>query len=315
MPALVAGGVRFTQISSGSYHSCGLTKIGKAYCWGLNGEGAVGNGTPDNLITVPSAVAGGLTFTQIAVGGSHTCGLTISGEAYCWGWDVNGQLGNGVPLVSANTPSPVAGGFTFTQISAGLVHTCGVTRGGEAYCWGTDSFGQLGNGLPLANTNVPSPVAGGLTLTQVNAGSSHTCGLTTGGQAYCWGSDAQGQLGHGALFGSNVPSLVLGGFTFTQVSVGFGHSCGVTKSGEAYCWGFDSFGQLGNGSSLANRDVPSLVAGGLKFAQVSAGLYHTCGLTRGGGQAYCWGRDGNGELGNGATGATDTPSPVSAPGL
>jgi alpha-tubulin suppressor-like RCC1 family protein len=315
VPSPVAGGLTFTQVSAGRSQTCGLTKEGKAYCWGGNGDGELGNGAPfGSIITVPSPVIGGLRFTSLSAGG-NTCGLTTGGQAYCWGSDLFGQLGNGAPLASVNTPSPVAGGLTFTHISAGLIHTCAVTSGGKAYCWGTDFFGQLGNGSPQANTNVPSPVAGGLPFTQVSAGSSHTCGVTTGGQAYCWGLDAQGQLGNGALSGSNVPALVVGGLTFTQVSVGSGHSCGVTKRGEAYCWGQDNFGQLGDGTPLADRTVPSLVAGGLKFTQVSAGLFHTCGLTRGGRQAYCWGIDSRGELGNGATGATNAPSPVTAPAL
>ena len=315
IPALVAGEQTFTQISVGSHHSCGLTKAGQAYCWGLNGEGAVGNGTTDDLIVAPSPVAGGLTFAQISAGGSHTCGLIVGGQAYCWGWDVSGQLGNGAPLISVSSPSLVAGGLTFKQISSGLIHTCGVTTSGAAYCWGSNTFGEAGNGSFAAGTNVPSRVAGGLTFTQVSAGSAHTCGLTAGGQAYCWGLD-NGQLGNGPpLSGSNVPSLVAGRHIWTEVTTGSNHSCGVTTHGEAYCWGIDNFGQLGNGASSADVNVPTLVVGGHKYSQVSAGLFHTCAVSRGRHQAYCWGSNIQGEIGNGTRGgAFDAPTSVSVPG-
>jgi alpha-tubulin suppressor-like RCC1 family protein len=316
VPASVSGGLTFIQVSPGFYHTCGLTQVGKAYCWGLNFKGEVGNGSSANHITEPTPVAGGLTFTQVSAGQFFTCALTTGGEAYCWGGDDFGQLGNGAPLAIANTPSPVAGGLTFTQISAGPSHTCAVTRVGDAYCWGLDAQGQLGNGAPLADTSVPSRVAGGLTFAQVSAGRSHTCGITTGGQAYCWGSDFQGQLGNGAPAAlMYAPAAVVGELTFRQVSVGSDHSCGLTRRGNAYCWGFDDRGQLGNGGPLSNTDTPSLVAGRLRFAQLDAGLYHTCGLTKGRRRAYCWGSDVEGQLGNGTRGATDTPTPVSAPGL
>jgi alpha-tubulin suppressor-like RCC1 family protein len=314
VPSSLAGGVTFTQVSAGTGHSCGLTSEGKAYCWGGNSDGQLGTGAPFGSIgTAPAPVAGGFTFTQLSAGGRHTCGLNVSGQAYCWGSDLFGQLGNGAASARVNTPSSVAGGLTFTQISTGLIDTCAITQAGKAYCWGSDFFGELGNGFPQAQTSAPSPVSGGLVFMQVSAGSSQTCGVTTRGQAYCWGLNANGQLGTGVLSGSNVPSPVAGGLTFIQVSVGSNHSCGVTRRGEAYCWGLDNFGQLGNGSPLVDVNAPSLVAGGLRFITVTAGLFHTCGITRGGRQAYCWGLGNSGELGNGVSGSMAVPSPVSAP--
>src|SRR5216683_3309672 len=145
-----------------------------------------------------------------------------------------------------------------------------------------------------------------LTFAAVSAGSSHTCGVTTGGAAYCWGWNGAGQLGDGTTTNRAVPGTVLGGLTFATLTAGLNHSCGVTTAGAAYCWGQNSHGQLGDGTTTG-RNSPVAVVGALVFAAVSAGGYHTCGLTTAH-AAYCWGQNTGGQLGDGTT--TDGTSPV-----
>src|SRR5439155_23888382 len=195
-PVAVAGGLRFTAVTAGDSHSCGLTASGAAYCWGYNGSysgfGPLGDGsvTPRS---VPVAVTGDLTFSSVSPGREHTCGLTATGSAYCWG--AGGLLGDGSSVGSA-VPVAVTGGLTFSALSAGASRTCGLTATGAAYCWGA---GPLGDGSSAGST-VPGAAGRGGTFIAITAGrfdAGYTCGVNTSGTAYCWGEGGHGELGNG----------------------------------------------------------------------------------------------------------------------
>lgn len=308
-PAPVAGGLRFTTLSAGVWHTCGITTGGAAYCWGDNFFGQLGDGTTAGH-TTPVPVAGGLRFAAVTAGSFHTCGVTTSGAAYCWGDNQNGQLGDGTTDRRA-MPAPVVGGFRFSTISAGHGHTCGVIVGGAAVCWGDNSSGQLGGTLVVDhNTYRPFPgrVGGVHGFATVSAGNVHTCGVTTHGAAYCWGYNVWGQLGDGTTTQRSLPVRVVGGLRFAIVDAGSYFSCGVTTSGAAYCWGENLDGELGDGTTTS-WSTPVPVTGVLSFAAVGAGWYHTCGMTTTAG-AYCWGYNGHSQLGEGTTTTSLTPVPV-----
>jgi hypothetical protein len=196
----------WSDISVGFMHTCGNSGTG-IYCWGLNDDGRLGDGTMISR-TVPTPVAGQLSWARVTVGNLFTCGLTTAGAAYCWGQNGVGQLGTGAAGVFRTSPVPVAGGFTFTSISSGGGHTCGIATDGNTYCWGQNQFGQLGDG---STTDRPAPaiVSGGLGFETVSAGGTHTCGRTKVLQiVYCWGSNGSGELGNGTRTNSSVPVRV-----------------------------------------------------------------------------------------------------------
>ncbi len=312
--------VTFAFVNAGSRESCGLTAHGGGYCWGNNQWGSIGSGrgglgaTPQEPLSWPSVlpVSGGLVFTTISVGrgvDTHACGVTTTGGGYCWGMGFDGQRGDGTVARTANTPRAVLGGFSFTTISAGGIHTCGVTTSGAAYCWGSGLSGALGTGgFVFQFTSPTMPVAGGFSFTTISAGGRHTCGVTTSGAAYCWGSNASGQLGDGTTTQSFGPVSVAGGLAFTTISAGGAYTCGLTGDGTAYCWGSNSHGELGDGTT-AQQATPVPVAGSLHFATISAGSTHTCGVTTSG-EAYCWGANPDGRLGDGTTSQAMTPVQV-----
>lgn len=305
-PVAVSGGLTFASLAPGSYHTCGLTSGGAAYCWGP--AGLLGDSSQANRI----AVAGGLTFASLTAGATHTCGVTNSGAAYCWGANDAGQLGDS-SAIDRFTPTAVVGGIAFTSLTAGTDHTCGLTSDGAAYCWGGNRNGQLGLGDTLGRL-APAAVAGGLTFTSLTASYGSTCGLGSGGAAYCWGNNGNAQLGDGtnpawtsdghSLTDRSTPVAVTGGLTFASLAAGFGRAFGLTSDGVAYSWGWQPSG--------TNSPTPLPVDGGLVFASLTAHDAHTCGVTSGG-AAYCWGLNNFGQLGDGSYVNRRTPVAVASP--
>jgi alpha-tubulin suppressor-like RCC1 family protein len=207
-PIEVYGGLVFRSISGGEWHTCALTLESRPYCWGWNWFGQLGvDSTPGTADPVP--VSGDLRLQSLSSGSQHTCGLDLDGVAHCWGRGLEGQLGvDHVELVTE--PVAVSGGLFFQSLSSGGRHTCAVAHDGTAYCWGEGAFGRLGNGSE-ARSATPVPVSGAeFRFTYVTAGFEHTCGLTTDGSVYCWGSNFAGQLGILEISPSTSPQLVLG---------------------------------------------------------------------------------------------------------
>jgi len=307
------GGSSFLAIAlaAGSAHTCGLTSAGPAYCWGDDNYGQLGNGaTPVNEgISTPVPVAGGLTFSALAAGSAHTCGVTGTGAAYCWGWDGFGQLGTG-STGGGPTPEAVSGSLTFSALATGQYYTCGRTSSGAAFCWGNNENGQLGDGS-RTSYGFPVAVSGGLTFSALAAGAVHTCGVTGAGAAYCWGSNFFGELGTGSTTDSPIPVLVSGALQFSALAAGDSHTCGLTSSGAAYCWGSNASGQLGNGS-ITSSSTPVAVSGGLSFTAIATADRHSCGRTTSG-AAYCWGDNSYGQLGDGTTTQRLVPTAVASP--
>jgi alpha-tubulin suppressor-like RCC1 family protein len=315
----------FRQVSAGLSHTCGVTTNDVAYCWGSNLFGELGDGTSESVAR-PVAVAGGLRFRQVSAGRDYTCGVTVDDAGYCWGINHGGQLGVGTNTgpetcsgFSCSTrPVAVASTRRFDRVSAGGFHTCSLTLASLAYCWGSNSDGQLGNGTSTGPETCsgapcstrPVAVAGGHRFERVTAGGLHTCSLTPTNLAYCWGLNNKGQLGDGTRRRHRTPGLVASGLRFHRVSAGFAHSCGLTPTDQAYCWGFNKFGQVGEGTTVLRLTPVRVHAGGRRFRQVNSGETLTCGVTTDTDRAYCWGKNFEGQLGDGTTINRFTPVPV-----
>jgi alpha-tubulin suppressor-like RCC1 family protein len=302
--------------------TCAVSARGTTYCWGGIAFPVPGITTGDDNALIPAAVRvpTTLTPTYLAVAPDHTCILTEAGSAYCWGTNASGQLGNDTVShtcsagnVCATLPVPVLGGLTFASLEGGFYDTCGLTPGGLGYCWGGNIRGEVGDSSTALRAT-PVPISGALHFRSISVGWLHTCGVTTDSLAYCWGDNSSGQLGIDTIddVAHGTPQAVAGGLKFEVVTVGAFHSCAVTGNGVTYCWGRNDKGQLGAGMSPGGCSpgacsTPVEVGGSLSFSSVSAGEWHTCGITHLG-DAYCWGWGTSYQLGNGSPG--DIPTPV-----
>lgn len=325
VPFLIDAPVAFVEVTAGYLHACGRTASGEVWCWGGNGNGQLGDGSTQDAtapVKVTGSGPGGNVFTGIDAGQRHTCGI-VGAEAWCWGRNLYGQLGNAT-MVDQSVPVKVAGTgaapLNVVLVSAGVNHSCAVTTTSAAWCWGAAFAGALGDGQETVHQSAPVQVAGSgaapLVFGIVSAGIERTCAVTTGNPAaiYCWGNNAAGYLGIGAPGGPGsvlAPTQVSApGANFLSVSTSYNTTCGVEVSGSTWCWGRGVDGEIGNGL-LANQSSPAPVtipAGGL--GRISAGGANVCALQLGGGGIYCWGDGNSGALGTGALTMQSVPTRI-----
>ncbi len=273
------GGV--AAVSAGGYHACALTSAGAVKCWGSSLFGELGDGTTTDRLTpvdvcADTSCAVPLTgVTAISAGSFHTCALTAASSVKCWGWNAEGELGDGttteqaapVDVCSDTTcAAPLSG---VAAVSSGYSRTCAVASAGSAKCWGHNNVGQLGDGTTTnrttpvdvcADATCAAPLSG---IAAVATGLSHSCAVTAAGAVKCWGYNSVGQRGDGldgpfdfsatpvdvCAPAATAPcgGSILG--SVVAVSAAAMHTCAVTAYGGVTCWGWNRYGQLGEGTT------------------------------------------------------------------
>ena len=314
------------SVSVGNSFVCAISLNDLAYCWGYNSYGQLGNNSTTNS-SVPvavdaSGVLSGKTIKAISAGTSHVCAIASDNQAYCWGWNALGQLGNNsttnssVPV--AVDTSGVLSGKTIIGIASGGVHTCVIASDNQAYCWGGNYDGQLGdNSTTQSDTPVAvytSGVLAGKTTKSISAYSFSTCVIASDNQAYCWGGNYDGQLGDNSTTSSPIPvavytSGVLSGKTILLITAGGGHVCTIASDNLAYCWGSNSgtYGEIGDGSGISTPIPVDVDTSGTLSGKTVKYIASYC-LVASDYNAYCWGDNNYGQLGNNST--TGSHSPV-----
>ncbi len=314
----VPDGVRFSAVSAGYLFSFGLGSDGRAYSWGSNGFGQLGDGTTAaHPAPAPLRQPDGVRFTEIEGGYVHAVALASDGDAYAWGDNGSGQLGDGT-TTGHSTPQPVPApaGVTFTGVSAGYSHSLALGSDGNVYAWGANDSAQLGDGTRTTrSTPVAIPAPAGKTFTAVSGGETHSLALASDGSVYAWGSNLSGKLGDGTTTDRLQPVRVSApaGVTFTAVAAGRTHSVALASDGSVYTWGNNQYGQLGDGTTT-NRPAPveAALPSGVAAVAIAAGEYFTVALGSDG-VAYAWGANQFGRLGDGTTTNRTTPVPVLVP--
>lgn len=292
----------WTVLAPGTNHGCGIAG-GVTYCWGYNGNKALGDGSAAITRLTPGPVTG--TFSALA-SADHTCAL--SGQAaYCWGYNIYGQIGNNTQ-VDQGTPYPSVAS-NVDQIVVGHHHSCAraISTGGVV-CWGRNFEGEIGNGT---NTHALLPVAamtaaaGPIKL--IAAGGYHTCGIATTNLLWCWGSNSYGELGLGDRAPRNV-AVQVGTAQWRTVAMGSWQTCGIRTDNSLWCWGRNARGTLGIGTFL-DRSLPVRVGTDADWVTLTAGFEHFC-ATKAGGAFYCWGGSDYGQI---PDGLAWNPTPVMVP--
>jgi len=316
------GNVR--TVRAGFDHSLALKEDGTVWAWGYNGAGQLGNGTFDDSTTpVEVKTASGATLGSvkaIAVGSEFNLALKSNGTVWAWGYNGDGQLGNGT-FDGTNVPMKVSNLSGIKAIAAGEYHSLALKEDGMVRTWGANGDGQLGNGtFDDSTTPVEVKTASGAALSSVKAiavGGNHSLAVKMDGTVRTWGDNFNGQLGNGTNDDRNVPVKVktasgttLGGIK--AVAGGEYHSLALKEDGTVLAWGNNFNGQLGNGSSGLDSDsnVPVQVSNLSGVKAIAAGYAHSLALKEDG-TVRTWGANGAGQLGNGSSGLdSDSNVPV-----
>ncbi|MEM9468612.1 MAG: hypothetical protein AAF988_00450 [Pseudomonadota bacterium] len=285
----------------------------RAYAWGLEEYGEHGDdSTAVSTAESPVLVAKDNEFYQVSTYRNHSCGLKTDGSAWCWGRDIEGQLGNG-PDVTAdqNFPYPVSGDHKFIKIDTALTSTCALKADGTIWCWGDNTNGRLGIGSAGGSSDIPVQVVNISDFIDMGTHRTHGCGLRKNGEIWCWGRDVNGVLGNGSESSDQpAPVKVQANVPFVSMGVGYVHSCGVDQNGSAWCWGLNDHGQIGTGSITADVEMPIQVQSLDNLKSIHTNSTHTCGLKENG-ELFCWGNNNSGRIGNGSiNGTVLTPTKV-----
>ncbi len=307
------GPAAWKAIGGGESHTCGVGTNGTMWCWGYNGFGQLGDGTEDDHRR-PNQVGSATNWKTVAVGTYHSCGLRTNDTLWCWGMNGYGQIGDGNGGFNVEQREPVrVGSSTWTSVTLGEYHSCGVRSDGSGWCWGNNSNGQAGDNTAGTNRLDPVRVKGTGDWSSMSAGGAHSCGLKTNGSAWCWGYNGSGEVGDGTTDNSRLRPVRVGTATnWTSVAVGYQHSCGVRANRTAWCWGDNIDGQVGSGGLTSEYPTPTKVVGA-GWTAVFAGDLHGCGIKQDK-SLWCWGANAAGQLGDNGTSPRNSPAQVSGGG-
>lgn len=257
VPVRVLGTTTFRQIVTAGESVCALDGGGATWCWGqsIGGQSTTTYDRPTRVALAP-------TFAALTAARGKVCGLTATGQAFCWGSNDRGALAYPVMTATLAVPTAVGGTLRFTQLAMAETHSCGIDGSGQAWCWGSDDFGQVGSST-VNGVWVPKAVNLGYSYKQLALTGTASCGTRTDNVTVCWGSGPA--LGRSLKAGtSRTPTPTTGGLVFTALSGNRYHICGTVPTTLAqpqvrtYCWGENLFGALGTGD-MTTRTAPTPV--------------------------------------------------------
>jgi len=283
---------------------CYVNNTTDVLCWGYNEYGQLGDGTTNARYT-PVTVSSNATAASI--GNGSTCLLENDRSVRCAGLNSSGQLGRGTTTNATTFADISVSNQAFVEVAAGASTVCARRDDNLLYCWGSNAYGQIGNGT--SGTNVLTPVSLDLSgVVELAAGESHFCGRKADGTVWCWGRNFSGQLGDGTTTNRTTAVKVTGISTAVEIAASYGTTCARLADETVKCWGMDSYGQTGSGTGI-DQLTPVTVRGLTGALSIEMGWLHACARTNSG-DIKCWGYGSQGQLGDGLTQSAPTPTTV-----
>ncbi|MBW1905325.1 MAG: hypothetical protein JRD92_11210 [Deltaproteobacteria bacterium] len=238
------------QVDTEEGTTCAVRTDGTLWCWGHSGHGEAGQGSVGGTVYEPLEVTAASSWRQVSVGAHHVCAVQPDDRVWCWGYDSNGQLGDGTSTGSQGAPQTTGG--LASRVTAAFNSSYSLDDSGNAFAWGHNIYGQLGiGGDEEVDVPLSTPVTGGLAFKQLSAGMHYACGVTTWGALYCWGRNAYTKLGMGGTAWGvpelREPTRIGQDSTWQSVSLGANSACALRDDGSVWCWGRNQVGQLGLG--------------------------------------------------------------------
>jgi alpha-tubulin suppressor-like RCC1 family protein len=301
---VVVGGSPWSSVAAGTFHSAGLKADGSLWTWGNNGNGQLGCGAGCGATNAPQQLLAGTTWLSVAIGDFHTAAVKSDGTLWAWGYNGNGNLGDGTTTQSSIPVAITAAGDNWLAVSAGYLHTVALKSDGTLWSWGYNGYGQLGLGNTTQQTT-PQQIQPGSSWKVVSAGYYHTAALRSDGTLWAWGNNSSGQLGIGNTTQQTTPQQIGTDANWVSVSAGDSHTLAVKADGTLWVWGYNGYGQIGDWSTV-NKNVPTWIDPQYTWLSVAAGVSHTL-ATKADGSLWGWGHNSSGELGDGTI--TDSPIP------
>ncbi|MFH1173958.1 MAG: hypothetical protein V1725_02400, partial [archaeon] len=292
-------------LRTGDLYTCGIrANDSRVLCWGYNYDGQLGNGTKGGSQPNPTLTSNDSAYSSISAGSSHICAIrTNDSRVLCWGDNIVGNLGNGGTTDSPD-PTPINDSAAYNSISAGGSYTCAIRANDHrVVCWGSNTYGQLGNGTTTQRNN-PTPINDTAAYTTITTGTYHTCGIRANdSQVQCWGNNENGELGNGTGGGYQPNPQPINDITpYASIKAGDDYTCGIrANDSRVVCWGSNSVGQLGKGTPGEDRPNPTPINDTAAYTTITTGTYHTCGIRANDSRVLCWGSNTYGQLGDGTT--------------
>lgn len=304
--------LNWRAVGAGLRHGTAIKTDNTLWTWGSNGYGRLGDGTTTTRSSPGTTAGGGANWCLVSAGRDHTAAIKTDGTLWTWGYNSKGQLGDGT-VTSRRSPGTTAGGgSTWCAVSAGWLMTAAIKTDGTLWTWGNNANGQLGDGTTTSRSVPGTPAGGGTNWRSVSLGVFHSSAIKSDGTLWTWGYNGFGRLGDGTTTQRQSPGTTAGGGTnWCAVSISNVHSTAIKTDGRLWTWGYNGFGRLGDGTTTQRESPVTTAGGGTNWCAVSAGDLHTAALKTDG-TLWIWGRNDNGQLGDGTL--TDRCSPITTAG-
>ena len=276
----IAFGVNWKSVSCGSYHTAAIKTDGTMWMWGLNGSGQLGDNTTTNRASPVQTIALGTNWKSVACGQVHTAAIKTDGTLWVFGTNTNGELGDNTIAHKSSPVQTIAGGTNWKQVYGGMFHTVAIKTDGTIWCWGQNSYGNLGDNTTIGRSSPVQTIAGGTNWIQIYCDVGyHTAAIKNDGTLWTWGRGDLGQLGGNTTTNISSPvQTVTYGTNWKQVSAGYKHTAAIKTDGTLWTWGNNIRGQLGD-NTITNRSSPvQTIMYGTNWKQVFCGYGHTAAI-------------------------------------